>query len=280
MEVADGKIVLILIALLLITSCTGCINFLTQSEELILRLRKSETCVGKKSDILFLLETSSKLSGNDFNEEKAFVTRLLNKIAVSYEATRVQVIPFGAHAQSYIDFISKPAISKNKCAFNEKFKGLAHQGGSLVAMKEAFDEAWAVCFGSKSGHKRRPAKRFKTVVILLTTGMWNHPWQNPDPRPRAKQLREAGVEILAVGVGPNVDLFRLMSLVDDPVKQVFRLAHFDRYTELAAYIRGGKCHSALLRFIRSHFRLLLSFVPISMTFIVAAPCLLLRKYVP
>ena len=237
-DMAVGSVLLLTVTLALL-QCYSRADFLTQSKDEILKLRKGLTYQDKKSDILFLLDTSGSLSNTNFLEEKRFVTNLLNEIIVGFEATRVQVIPFGSNSYSYIDFISSPARSKNKCEFNEKFNVLRHQYG-MTAMKLAFDEAWAVCFGSKSGDKRQPVSQFKTVVILLTDGYWNWPRGDSDPRARAKQLRDGGVEVLAIGVGGGISKGNLDSLVADPATQSFHLSGFDRFAELATYIRGGE----------------------------------------
>ena len=236
-DMAVGSVLLLTVIFVLL-QCYARADFLTESKEEILKLRKGLTYQDQKSDILFLLDTSGSLSYKNYAEEKRFITNLLNEIIVGFEATRVQVIPFSTNAYSYIDFISSPARSKNKCEFNEKFKILSPQFG-LTAMKLAFDEAWAVCFGSKSGDKRQPVSQFKTVVILLTDGYWNYPYGDSDPRARAKQLRDGGVEILAIGVGGGISKGNLDSLVADPATQSFHLDGFDRFAELATYIRGG-----------------------------------------
>ena len=238
-DMAVGS-VLLLTATLALLQCYSRADFLTQSKDHIRRLRDGLRYQNKKSDILFLLDTSGSLSYQEFEDEKRFITNLLNEIIVGYEATRVQVIPFGTYADSYIDFVSAPERSKNKCEFNKKFNDLAHEGG-MTAMKLAFDEAWAVCFGSKSGGKQdRPVNAFKTVVILLTDGIWTYPYGDSDPRVRAKQLRDGGVEILAIGVGDGISKGNLDSLVADPAKQSFHLDDFNHFVELATYIRGGE----------------------------------------
>ena len=49
----------------------------------------------KKSDILFLLDTSGSVSSYGFRAEKDFVIKFLSTITVSFEGARVAVIPFG-----------------------------------------------------------------------------------------------------------------------------------------------------------------------------------------
>ncbi|KAJ7352850.1 hypothetical protein OS493_033392 [Desmophyllum pertusum] len=105
--------------------------------------------------------------------------------------------------------------------------------GYLTNMKDAFELAWQVCLNN--GLKR--SGQIKTVVILLTDGYWNQPWNDPSPLARAKDLLAGKVEIFAIGVG-SVNFPQLQSLVSDPDKHAFKLKDFTEFGELATYIRG------------------------------------------
>ena len=194
----------------------------------------------QKSDILFLIDTSGSLSVSDFSEEKKFIANLLNEISVGNEATRVEVIPFGKTASIFIDQISNPSLTKNKCTFNEKFNPMAQSiNGWLTNMKDAFQLAKEVCYGIYSGEKRGTLNTLKTTVFLITDGVWNYPYSSPSPVTIAEELLTAGVEVFAIGVG-NIDYDNLKKVVENPDEQAFHLADFDQFAELATYIRGGK----------------------------------------
>ena len=215
-------------------------DWLDVSKTELLKLRNQFLSFeNKKSDILFLIDTSGSLSGNDFNEEKKFVTNLLNEISVGMEATRVEVIPFGERATRFIDYVSIPSLDKTKCTFNEKFNPMPHRiNGWLTNMRDAFQLAYDVCFGIYSG-KKRVILQVKTVVILLTDGEWNWPYSDPDPTSIAKSLLQGNVEIFAIGVG-RVNFAALQGLVKDKTKHAFYLNNFNQFAELATYLRGGK----------------------------------------
>ena len=216
-------------------------DWLNISETELLKLRNEHNSYdNQKSDLLFLIDTSGSLSSSDFSEEKKFITNLLNVISVGMEATRVEVIPFGTSASIFIDQVSSPEITKNKCTFNEKFNPMAQSiNGYMTNMKDAFQLAYDVCLGPYSGQKRGPLNKFKTTVLLLTDGRWNTPWRNPSPVSVAELLHNASVEVFAIGVG-NINYDQLKQLVEDPTKQAFYLADFDQFSELATYLRGGK----------------------------------------
>ena len=194
----------------------------------------------KKSDILFLLDTSGSVWPGDFEDEKEFVIKFLSTITVSFEEARVAVIPFGRTASLYIDGVSKPSLDKDKCDLIQKLKQMPHSYAWATNTKSAFQLAYDVCLGRYSGNKRGPFNQVRTVVILITDGMWNFPLVDRNPIPIAKRLHAANVEVFAIGVGNFVSLWALQELVKDPAKQAFLLRNFREFDELSVYVRGGK----------------------------------------
>ena len=214
------------------------VNWLDVSETELKKLRGQH--LDQKSDIFFLIDASGSLSTHNFNEEKKFITNLLNEMSVANDATRVEVIPFGSTASIFIDQISVAAATKNKCTFNEKFNTLPHSiNGWMTNMKDAFSLVRDVCIGSLNKDKRVPLSSFKTSVILITDGRWNRPRGDASPVALAQELIQAGVEVFAVGVG-YIDFSKLQQVVQVPSKQAFHLANFNQFSQLATYLRGGK----------------------------------------
>ena len=195
-----------------------------------------------KSDILFLLDTSGSLSNSDFDKEKQFVTNFLNMLSVNMGDTRVEVIPFGNTASRYIDQVSNPALTKNKCTLKEKLKGMPLSiDGYMTNMKDAFQLAYQVCLGVWSAYKRSIGM-VKTVVILLTDGRWNWPYADPSPVFFAQNLQAAGVEVFAIGIG-WADANQLLTLIKedaDRANHVFHLQTFAQLEELSMHVKGGK----------------------------------------
>ena len=92
----------------------------------------------KKSDILFLLDTSGSVSSYGFRAEKDFVIKFLSTITVSFEEARVAVIPFGNTASLYIDGVSNPSLDKDKCDLIQKLKQMPHSYGWATNTKVPF----------------------------------------------------------------------------------------------------------------------------------------------
>lgn len=215
-------------------------DWLSISKEQLLELRNNLSRTGfdnSKSDIVFLLDTSGSLWPSDFEKEKTFITNLLNEISVGMQATRVELIPFGITATKHITQVSLPDIKKNKCTFNELFKAMPQSiNGWMTNMRKAFKLGYEVTLNN--GNKRQGTVR--TVVILLTDGYWNYPYDNPSPIEYAEKLTGGKVEVFAIGVG-SVHFNNLRKLVGPtPDKHAFHLKDFNQFAELATYIRGGK----------------------------------------
>ena len=153
-------------------------------------------------------------------------------------AARVEVIPFGDIASLYIDGVSNPSLSMNKCDIFQRLKQMPLSiNGFSTNTKSAFQLAFDVCLGPYSSQKRVLWNKLKTVVILITDGRWN---QGPSPVPIAKMLHAANIEVFAIGVGNVITPDTLQEVVRDPAKQAFHLKDFAEFDELSLYVRGGK----------------------------------------
>ena len=213
---------------------------LERAKQEFTRLRDELTIVNKISDILFLLDTSGSLSYSDFDTEKRFVINFLNTLPVHMQAARVEVIPFGERASLYIDGVSSPSLVMNKCALIQKLKQMPLSiNGFGTNTKSAFQLAYDVCLGKYSANKRSPFNKVRTVVILITDGMWNWPFHDPSPIPIAQMLLAANVEVFAIGVRHSITRDTLQKVVKDPAKQAFILGDFLELEKLSLYLSGG-----------------------------------------
>ena len=201
------------------------------------RLRDELADANKKSDILFLLDTSGSLSSYEFQTEKRFVESFLNTITVSLHATRIEVIPFADTASRYIDGVSAPSLDKHKCSLVQKFTSMPQSiNGVGRNTYGAFKLAFDICLGQLSAMKRVPLYLVKTVVILLTVG----PWQGQSPVSIAKNLQQANVEVFVIGVGNRILENNLQKMVNNADKQAFYFGTFQDLAELFVSLRGGE----------------------------------------
>ena len=139
----------------------------------------------------------------------------------------------------YIDGVSNPSSDKDKCDLIQKLKQMPQSYAWATNTKSAFQLAFDVCLGKYSGQKRGPLNQVRTVVILITDGRWNWPYNDPSPIPIAQSLLAANVEVFAIGL-EYANLPALQKLVKDPAKQAFHLQNFADLNKLSLYVRGGK----------------------------------------
>ena len=210
---------------------------LERAKRELTRLRDELADANKKSDILFLLDTSGSLSSSEFQTEKGFVMNFLNTITVSVDATRIEVIPLADTASRYIDGVSAPSLDKHKCSLVEKFNSLRQNiNGFGRNTYGAFKLAFDICLGQLSALKRGPLSLVKTVVILLTVG----PWQGQSPVSIAKNLQQVNVEVFVIGVRNSFLENNLKKMVTNADKQAFYFRTFQEFAKLSVYLRGGE----------------------------------------
>ena len=210
---------------------------LERAKRELTRLRDELADANKKSDILFLLDTSGSLSSYEFQTEKGFVMNFLNTITVSLLATRIEVIPFADTASRYIDGVSAPSLDKHKCSLVETFKSMTQSVNDVGRNTyEAFKLAFDVCLGQLSAVKRGPLSLVRTVVILVTVG----PWQGQCPASIAMNLQHANIEVFVIGVGNSFLENNLQKMVNNADKQAFYFRTFQEFAELSVFLRGGE----------------------------------------
>ena len=201
------------------------------------KLRDELADVNKKSDILFLLDTSRSLTPSDFHTEKEFVKNFLHTITVSMGDTRIEVIPFANTASRYIDGVSVPSLEKHKCSLVEMLKSMPQSiNGFDRNTYSAFKLVFDICIGQLSGMKRGPLSLVRTVVILVTVGRW----QGQSPVSIAKNLQQANIEVFVIGVGNCFLKNNFKKMVNNADKQAFYFRTFDEFAELSADLRGGE----------------------------------------
>lgn len=215
-----------------------------QGQPELIKFQRDHTLNNSLSDLIFLVDVSGSLRyysytngrytiKNGFDDEKFFVNSLLNYIRVSLPTTRVSVILFSSSASININYISNLSPNNHKCNFKKSFNKLPFLNG-MTNMNQAFAQAKRMLFGDLSGNKRM-TKQVKTAVFLLTDGNWN---VGGSPYAAAKEIRDDGVEVFAIGVTGGVD-FRVLTQIASPGR-AFRYSGFAQFRELAYYLRGGK----------------------------------------
>ena len=186
--------------------------------------------------------SDSLTSHNGFAAEKRFIKALMDNIKVAKAATRVAVIRFGDYATVDINYISNLKGLNNKCEFKTAFDNLKHTG-YWTNMKDAFDKVFEIFNNGTTIQNVRPWKNIgpesepvNKVVFLITDGIWN---EGGDPTKKIKTtIKDEQIELFSIGVAhANKNFLQSAATSHD---HYFFANTFEDFSNLAAYIRGGK----------------------------------------
>ncbi|UYV77160.1 svep1, partial [Cordylochernes scorpioides] len=181
----------------------------------VARLRRAST-----AELVFLVDSSASVGADNFADELRFVRKLLADFTVSRNATQVGVVTFGSKGRvvTHVNHLSEPS---NKCELLEhQLPGIGYSGGgtyTLGAMLEA----------QKILRNARPEA--DQAVFLVTDGYSN----GGDPRPAARDLREAGVEVFTFGIRHG-NIRELWDMASEPrAEHSFIVDSFKEFEALA-----------------------------------------------
>ena len=237
---------LLLVALALSTTYFSVEALLNNPEEILANFKSRYN--NSKSDLIFLLDTSGSVRPWGFNTEKIFVDSLLNEFSVAPYSTRVAVITFGSEVKTDINYIDIDGTDRNKtkCEFKPKFQYQVRFRGGMTNMKDGFGRAINLLQTTINNSRKRIGVH--TVAMMITDGWWNlgSPLGNT-----ATLKSQYGVDIFAVGVaGYNT---HQLTQIASTSQHVLKFNTFNKFRELAMYIRGGEfSYTVILKSINRH----------------------------
>ena len=186
-------------------------------------------------DFVFLMDSSSDLSGPDFYQEIVFVKSLARELNTDVSPFEFQaaVIAYGENYYPVVPFESYNYMPE----FYSAVDSSRYQGGAR-RMDRALNAA------SKMMSSREPTSK-KTVVLL--TGGRNSQQAGPNAIDRSVQrLKQMGADIIIVAFGKNYDVQELLPAVQQQqdIRPVPRASDLVSYVNLiTSYITsrpGGK----------------------------------------
>lgn len=177
-------------------------------------------------DLGFIVDSSESITDDDFIKEKNAIKAISDEFVISPQSTRVGVVVYSSQPQINIDFDQY----KSNSAFNRAVNTLPHMQ-SHTRLDMALRYA-----ASKLYNKRRPAN--PAIAIVMTDGK-----QTPGAEPLSsavQPLRDLGVRIFAVGVGPRVSEKELREIVNS-YDDVFTVDSFSQLIAEAKKITQRAC---------------------------------------
>lgn len=184
-------------------------------------------------DIAFLLDSSSNAGQVGYQTQKDFVKLLSRNLAISLTGSRVGVISYSAQATLDIAFHEH----SNADGLQATIDTLQFKGG-VSRIDKALDLALDVLFTVNGG--ARPG--IPKVAVLLTDLVTNIT-EYDTLRKAVAPYETDGVEVIAVGMGPQADLQELRVLVGSE-EYVLGSESFKRLGDLAENLTLLACKAA------------------------------------
>ena len=166
------------------------------------------------ADIVFIVDSSSEVSQENYIKEKAFIKALAKTLNLAPEKSRGSVVIYGGVASLNIKFDKY----SNSTEFDKAVDDLPYLG-SLRRMDLGLQEGAVAMQDARPGAPK--------VVVLLTAGRQSIS-SNLLPRP-VKLLKDIGANIFVVAIGSQPDDQELRPVGKEP-QDLLKVSTFDDLT--------------------------------------------------
>ena len=156
-------------------------------------------------EIAFALDSSSSIRDFSYQRMKDVVKKIVDSFSVSQDITRFAVLLYSTDAKLQFNLVRYDSADDVKNAIDN----LPHlKAGTRIdrALREAKKSIFSL-----AGYVRQ---RRPTVLIVVTDGSTNR--GSEDLSVASKPLKDFGVNVIAVGVGPEVNRYELLKFASDP----------------------------------------------------------------
>jgi nitric oxide reductase activation protein len=168
------------------------------------------------ADVGFLLDSSGSLR-KEYSKEKDFLKALVAMFGVSKDGSRAAVVTFSAYSKHSIKLKDHSDLSSfNKAVDAIPLMNYTTRIDRALRMTER--EMFTIKNGARPGINK--------VLIILTDGSQTQDAGAEDPGVLAEELRQAGINIISVGIGKSTNPTELAHLAGGE-KNFYYVATFD-----------------------------------------------------
>ncbi|WAR18708.1 CO6A3-like protein [Mya arenaria] len=188
-------------------------------------VEKCTSCTQKTADVVFVLDTSGREGGVNFDKQLQFVANVTNSFDIGPSNIQVSVVTFGTHAYNEFflnDYGDRPSL---QTAINN----ITYRGGTT-------NTAEALNFVSTNSFKAENGGRCGAVVrlvVVLTDGNSNSAYST---QTAANHLHALGVRVISVGIGAHVSQTELIHIANDP-QHVLNVADFNSLNSITTEMK-------------------------------------------
>lgn len=172
------------------------------------------TCV-YAADIAFLLDSSDGISTDDYDKQKSLIISIARSFGISHKTSRAAVVSYSDTASVHFQFGDSSSTREFERAVNK----MPHQKGP-ARLDKAFDVAVRDVF--PYGRMGIPK-----IAFVVTNGKQASGEDVKALDEASRPLRRAGVKVVALGVGAEVDPKELRLMVEDDENDILLADSYD-----------------------------------------------------
>ncbi|VDD86442.1 unnamed protein product [Enterobius vermicularis] len=161
--------------------------------------------IDRQLDLLFVLDGSGSVSGSTFSTQMQMLNRIVEMVDIGTEKTQIAVMQYSSYTRVEFGFSTHQTKDNLKNALGK----IRHLSGTTKTGK-ALDKALHLFKHDTSSGARRDQEDVAQVAVVVTDGH-----SHDDPVPAAQRLRQAGVQILTLGIGAHINMGELFDITGD-----------------------------------------------------------------
>ncbi|KAI6176820.1 Cuticlin-1 [Aphelenchoides bicaudatus] len=160
--------------------------------------------VSMPTDILFIIDGSGSVGGPNFETQIAMLNKIVDLVKIGPNDTQLGVMQYSSY--TYIEFGFSAYSAKDK--LRAVIGNLQHRSGTTKTGK-ALDKALQM-FTNRQWGSRFGKTGVQQIVVVVSDGH-----SRDDPAPAASRLRQAGVRVIALGIGQHINMKELVDMTND-----------------------------------------------------------------
>uniref|UniRef100_A0A1I8ASB3 VWFA domain-containing protein n=1 Tax=Steinernema glaseri TaxID=37863 RepID=A0A1I8ASB3_9BILA len=159
--------------------------------------------IDRQLDLLFILDGSGSVSGSTFDTQMQMLSRIVDMVEIGPQKTQIAVMQYSSYTRIEFGF----SANQNKESIRAALQRIRHISGTTKTGK-ALDKALHLFQTPSSGARKKES--VAQVAVVVTDGH-----SHDDPVPSALRLRQAGVQVLALGIGAHINVGELVQVTGD-----------------------------------------------------------------
>jgi len=182
-------------------------------------------------DAMIVFDGSGSLGVGGFQATKGFITEIISELDISPGKTRLELIQFSWNPRVELDFDA--SVKMNLAQLKKKVANvdyMHYNTNTGLALEKAYDR-----FKTKG----RKGRKFPKILFVVTDGVSSDPKKLPGA---VANLKKLGVQLVAVGIGKNLNMEELKLIAGGNADQVFTVGSFKQLNhDLIAKMVGNIC---------------------------------------